>query len=392
MITTWAALVLTGLMNDGINVEFMASGATGKAGGYRPSSAEMGEVLEEVKVAPEGLEAPKYGKLEMGEKSWLFILDEPEEGKARLFVDTNGDGDLTNDPEATWEAKETRGQTSYEGTAQVDLGDNQLGALNLYRFDPQARAATASKLFYYADYGYEVTLTLDGKEYKSFIGGAPTETSRLSVDRDGNGRISSKREVVRVGQPFNYTGTTYVVSLEDGKLGLSKADEELPVAPLPPNLAVGQLALPFTATTMSETEIRFPESYEGKIVMLDFWATWCGPCVAEVPHMKEAYEKWHEHGFEILGISFDQENMEEKVTSFLEEKGLPWSQIYEGKFWNTTLGEMYDVSGIPFVLLVDGTTGEILADARQLRGAKLSEFIGSVIEKRNDKTEEKTEQ
>jgi hypothetical protein len=61
---------------------------------------------------------------------------------------------------------------------------------------------------------------------------------------------------------------------------------------------------------------------------------------------------------------------------------MPWAQIYEGKFWDTTLGKMHDVSGIPFVLLVDGDSGEILGTAQELRGEKLSDFIAEQLEKK----------
>jgi hypothetical protein len=61
---------------------------------------------------------------------------------------------------------------------------------------------------------------------------------------------------------------------------------------------------------------------------------------------------------------------------------MPWPQIYEGKFWSTSLGEQYEVTGIPFVLLVDGDTGEILATERQLRGPGLSAFIEKALAKK----------
>src|SRR5690606_7935113 len=158
----------------------------------------------------------------------------------------------------------------------------------------------------------------------------------LPVDRDGNGRVSRNYETVSLGQPFNFTGSTWVITLNEGKLKLEKATEELPQMQLPPDLTIGKPALEFTATTMNGETIEFPKQYAGKLVMLDFWATWCGPCIAEVPNMKTAYADWHDAGFEILGISFDRAGAEEKVKTFLEENELPWSQIYEGKMWETT--------------------------------------------------------
>jgi thiol-disulfide isomerase/thioredoxin len=377
-------VLLLGLVNEGIETKFVPSGVTSKVGGYRPIRSEMNAPAEDIKKTPEGLVSPKYGKLTLGDKTWSYILDEPEDAPAKLFIDSNGDGDLTNDPAAQWEAKKAGEFTMHSGSGELDLGDGQIGAINLYRFDPKdpSREVLKNTLLYYTDFGYEVTVDLDGKKFSSFLAGTPSDKTSLSIDRDNNGDISPRRERIVVGKPFNFTGTTYVLNLKDNSLSLDKASEELPVAPLPPNLAIGQKAIEFSMEDMAGNKVDFPKSFAGKLVMLDFWATWCGPCIGEIPNMKQAYADHHEKGFEILGISFDDKEMAEKIKEFTTEKEMPWAQIYEGKLWDTTLGEMYDVSGIPFVLLVDGDTGEILATARELRGPKLSEFIGKKLEER----------
>ncbi|MCA9140715.1 MAG: TlpA family protein disulfide reductase [Planctomycetales bacterium] len=366
--------------------EFLSSGITRKIGGYRPIRSQMDQEADIVKVAPDELEAPRYGYFEVGDQKWAYILDEPDEGDATLYVDSNRDGDLTNDPETKWTPTKQGEYTMYSGSGEIDLGGDKVGAINFYRFDPndKRREALKDSIFYYADFGYEYTFELDGAEFSTFVGGTPNKTTTFPVDRNGDGKLSRRFEVASVGKPFNFTGTTYVFEVTDGALSLEKAAEEIDQMPLPPDLTIGKQALTFTATTMDGDEVNFPSSYAGKIVMLDFWATWCGPCIGEIPHMKEAYANWHENGFDILGISFDRADMEEKILAFLEKNEQSWPQIYEGKMWDTTLGNMHDVSGIPFVLLVDGDSGEILATARQLRGSGLSDFIKGQLEKKFD--------
>jgi thiol-disulfide isomerase/thioredoxin len=377
-------LMALSFIADGVSSEFIPSGITRRTGGYRPIRAEMDQELDVIKKQPEGLVAPKVGWIEINDKKWAFILDEPEDADARLFVDTNGDLDLTNDPAAKWEVKKAGEFVQFMGEGEVDLGSNQIGKLGMYRFDPKdpRRAQLKNTLMFYMDYGYEYTIPLDGSKFTCSVAGQISKDQSLWIDRDHNKRPSQRFEMAKVGEPFNFTGTTYLLDVKDGELVLEQAKEAIDMLPMPPNLEIGQPSLTFTAKTMSGEEVSFPKSYAGKIVMLDFWATWCGPCIGEIPNMKQAYEDWHDKGFEILGVSFDDDGMEEKLKEFLTEKELPWPQIYEGKGWDVSIGQQHDVSGIPFVLLVDGDSGKILANAAQLRGKKLSEFIGKALEEK----------
>src|SRR5262245_10248926 len=235
MFTTLALIALAGIGADDVSMKFVASGVMQKVGGYVPVRAEMNAAPDIVKKAPEALEAPKYGQLKIGAKTWAFILDEPEGKPARLYVDTNNDGDLTNDPATAWAARKTGELTQHSGSAKVDLGEGKIASLGMYRFDPNDanRPTLKNVMMFYTDYGYEVTLTLDGQKFTTFISG-DLGPMPLWIDRDGNKLKSSKYETVTIGKPFNFTGTTYVLRRSGAELKLDKPAEQLPVAPLPP--------------------------------------------------------------------------------------------------------------------------------------------------------------
>lgn len=135
----------------------------------------------------------------------------------------------------------------------------------------------------------------------------------------------------------------------------------------------------FTAVDIDGAKVSFPSDFKGKIVMLDFWATWCGPCVGEVPGLVKAYERYHDMGFEIQGISLDQAGSLDRVRAFTKQYGMAWSQVYDGKYWEARIARFYGIRSIPAAYLVDGSTGRILASGDALRGASLVPTIAKYL-------------
>jgi thiol-disulfide isomerase/thioredoxin len=119
------------------------------------------------------------------------------------------------------------------------------------------------------------------------------------------------------------------------------------------------------------------KSLAGKVVLVDFWATWCGPCVAEIPNVREQYEKYHDKGFEVVGISLDEDR--ETLEKFVAEQKIPWPILFEkpgGEGWRHPLATFYGISGIPTVILI-GRDGNVVT--LNARGEKLGEALDKLF-------------
>lgn len=141
-----------------------------------------------------------------------------------------------------------------------------------------------------------------------------------------------------------------------------------------------QLSRPSTGDTL---EIKFKAldgrevdlaAMKDKVVLVDFWATWCGPCIGELPNVKANYEKYHAKGFEIIGISLDDDKA--KLEAFVKKENIPWAQSFSGEGWQDPIASKYGIKGIPAMFLI-GKDGKVAA--ANARGPALASKLEELL-------------
>jgi peroxiredoxin len=138
-------------------------------------------------------------------------------------------------------------------------------------------------------------------------------------------------------------------------------------------LAVGNKPMPFSVDGLDGKKITLAD-YKGKVVLLDFWATWCMPCKVEMPNVIRIHKKFNKKGFEIIGISLD--NDKAAVEKYIKDNEMIWPQFFDGKGWRNTVAEQYRVRSIPSTYLID-KQGKIRF--RSLRGKELETAVEKLL-------------
>ena len=130
-------------------------------------------------------------------------------------------------------------------------------------------------------------------------------------------------------------------------------------------------------TKLDGGKLSLPDDLKGKVVVIDFWATWCGPCIESLPELKKIYAQFKDKGVEFVGVSLDKPDQKDEVAKFVKENAMSWVHTYSGKFWDDPTAKAYAVTGIPSVWVI-GKDGMIISDnARETLAEILAKATGT---------------
>jgi thiol-disulfide isomerase/thioredoxin len=170
---------------------------------------------------------------------------------------------------------------------------------------------------------------------------------------------------------IDYKGTPFVDKME------KQEADEMAAKKIQDSLADGVAFPDFGESDLNGKPISVT-GLKGKVVLVDFWATWCGPCRGELPNVIATYKKHHANGFEIIGVSLDSDR--DALDSFLKKTdGMTWPQFFDGQGWHNKLAVKYGVEAIPFDVLV-GPDGKIIG--KELRGEELENAVADALAKK----------
>jgi peroxiredoxin len=139
--------------------------------------------------------------------------------------------------------------------------------------------------------------------------------------------------------------------------------------------SIGAVAPDFTENDANDQPVKLSD-FKGKYVLLDFWASWCGPCRAENPNVVKAYNTYKDKNFTVLSVSLDQPGKKDAWLAAIKADRLSWTQVSDLKFWNNAAARLYSIKAIPQNFLID-PSGKIIG--KNLRGPELEKKLEQVL-------------
>jgi S1-C subfamily serine protease/thiol-disulfide isomerase/thioredoxin len=356
-------------------------------GYYRPVQVKLGEKPplppgDEPQYAAKN---PLYGVLRLGsapENRHLVALDEPDGGKPQIYIDDQGDGDLKSAGPRDWN-RIVGGNFSLNNiTIDVRYPTRTIPSkYNVFR----KKERQPDLLFYYRASSREGAAILDGLTYKVLVQDDNSDgryddlqngSLIIDLNRDGNleGEPDSA-ESFRLSEPFNVGGKVWKVasmSADGLSIVLQRSDKRVPAKPY---LTPGNPAPAFKAELLGGGAFDLKaEAAKSKYVLVDFWASWCGPCRAEFPTMRRIHARYKNYGMKVVGVTLDSD--ESKAIDAAKKASLTYSHVFDGKGWNNAVAQLYRVRGIPQVYLLDS---QLKIVAKNLRGVELEKRLRDLL-------------
>jgi len=319
---------------------------------------------------------PIYGKIIVGNSpaklNMAVVIDEAESQPPRIYIDANNNRNLTDDGSPEWMKSKSGGFFKDVVIKTSFLINGKSQELNLpytaSRYRNEERKQT--RIVFQSKFARSGELKIGNNIYKVLaqtfnkqgLFSNPQEIT-LGIDTNQDGLINKSLLSAEIfwggdggGKPFNVADKSYQiarVSESGDKIFLEVSPTK--VAPKK-YISINLLAPDFSFQTLGDKAVKLSD-LKGKVVLLDFWATWCSPCIANLPSIKKVYNQHQRSEFEIIGVSLDggetTKTTLNDLQSFVTREQIQWLIAFDNGGWDNAVAQMYNITGIPIHIVID---------------------------------------